>query len=322
MRSTCAHGWLYEHAERSPDAPCVGTPSGWLTYDALAARVRALAASMSAAGLHSGDVFVTSLPDGPASVAVTLAAQSLGACVGELNRDTTREVFLAIVEQTGARFAAIAGRDAAKLAGVRLNTIWVNHPKPPTAGLCAALGSVPLVWTRDDASIESASEHVAAEPAADAPALLVYTSGSTGAPRAVVQTHRNIQANTRAIVTYLELTTADRACLILPLSYCYGKSVLLTHLFAGGSVYFDGRFMYPRVVLEAIGSERCTGFAGVPLTFELLKRQVDVKRVTMTSLRYVTQAGGAMHPDTIDWSRDAFAPAPLFVMYGTTRASS
>jgi acyl-coenzyme A synthetase/AMP-(fatty) acid ligase len=87
-------------------------------------------------------------------------------------------------------------------------------------------------------------------------------------------------------------------------------------------VYIDHRFMYPRVVLEAMAAERCTGFAGVPLTFELLKRQVDVRSVPLPALRYVTQAGGAMHPDTIDWARDAFRPAELFVMYGQTEATA
>ena len=145
---------------------------------------------------------------------------------------------------------------------------------------------------------------------------------STGSPRAVIQTHKNLAANTRAIVTYLGLTRADRACLVLPLFYCYGKSVLLTHLYTGASVYMDHRFMYPRVVLEAMAAERCTGFAGVPLTFELLKRQVDVRGVPLPDLRYVTQAGGAMHPDTIDWAREAFRPARLFVMYGQTEATA
>jgi acyl-CoA synthetase (AMP-forming)/AMP-acid ligase II len=152
--------------------------------------------------------------------------------------------------------------------------------------------------------------------------LLLATSASTGTPRMVKITHRNIGANCESIVAYLELRAADRAMSILPLSYSYGRSVLQTHLWVGGSVCFDDRFMYPRRVLEAVGAERCTGFAGVPLTFELLRRRCDPRTVSMPALRYVTQAGGSMAGELRAWAHDAFAPAKFFVMYGQTEATA
>ena len=156
----------------------------------------------------------------------------------------------------------------------------------------------------------------------DSPAVVLYTSGSTGRPHGVVQTYRNIDANTRSIVDYLALSADDRALLALPLSYCYGRSVLQTHLFVGGSVFLDDRFAFPRVVMEALATEGCTGFAGVPLTYEIIRRSVDVSSISFPRLRYVTQAGGAMAAETIAWARRAFAPARLFVMYGQTEATA
>jgi acyl-coenzyme A synthetase/AMP-(fatty) acid ligase len=76
------------------------------------------------------------------------------------------------------------------------------------------------------------------------------------------------------------------------------------------------------VVVEAMRAERCTGFYGVPLTFELIKRQLEPSELAIPSLRYLAQAGGAMHPDTIAWVRATFAPARLFVMYGQTEATA
>jgi acyl-coenzyme A synthetase/AMP-(fatty) acid ligase len=98
--------------------------------------------------------------------------------------------------------------------------------------------------------------------------------------------------------------------------------VLQTHLFVGGSVFLDDRFMYPRAVLEALGTEGCTGFVGVPSTFEIIRRQVDLSSLTWPRLRYLTQAGGAMALETVRWVRRAFHPAQLFVMYGQTEATS
>ena len=157
---------------------------------------------------------------------------------------------------------------------------------------------------------------------AEWPALVLYTSGSTGTPHGVIQTFRNVDANTRSIVAYLGLTGEDRASVTLPFYYSYGRSVLQTHLFAGGSVFLDNRMAFPRIVLEALASEGCTGFAGVPLTFELIRRQVDVSSIHFPRLRYLTQAGGEMAPETIAWVRTAFQPAKLYVMYGQTEATA
>jgi hypothetical protein len=130
-----------------------------------------------------------------------------------------------------------------------------------------------VTWLREDGRLRPDQETAPApvvpvDRRPDAPALILYTSGSLGKPRGVLQTFRNIDANTRSIVQYLALSAADRAMLVLPLCYCYGRSVLQTHLFAGGSIFLDDRFMYPRAVIEALAAKGCTGFAGVPLTFE------------------------------------------------------
>jgi acyl-coenzyme A synthetase/AMP-(fatty) acid ligase len=74
--------------------------------------------------------------------------------------------------------------------------------------------------------------------------------------------------------------------------------------------------------METLVAEDCTGMAGVPLTFEILRRQVDIASMSFPKLRYVTQAGGAMAAETTRWTRQAFAPARLFVMYGQTEATA
>lgn len=325
MNALFAHAWLFEHARTAGGAPCIGTPSGWTSYADLAARVRTLRAALGSRDLARGDIVINAMTDGPTSIAFTLAAQSLGACVAEIDRTLDAAAVAAIRRETKARFAACEGRDAPALASHSFECLWIHHREDPAQRIAAKLNGATFAWLKEDGTVDGvrALDDAEGEPSGDqAPALLVYTSGSTGAPRGVIQTHKNLAANARAIVRYLGLTQGDRACLVLPLHYCYGKSVLLTHLYAGGSVYIDHRFMYPRVVLEAMAAERCTGFAGVPLTFELLKRQVDVRSVPLPDLRYVTQAGGAMHPDTIDWARETFRPAQLFVMYGQTEATA
>jgi long-chain acyl-CoA synthetase len=210
----------------------------------------------------------------------------------------------------------------AALAGRPIDHVWGVHRGALLGVFAEAVGGVQATLLLEDGRVDpdlgTAPLPPAPEVSLDWPALILYTSGSTGRPHGVIQTFGNVDANTRSIVDYLGLTAKDRALVTLPLYYCYGRSVLQTHLFVGGSVFLDNGIAFPRIVLETLFSEGCTGFAGVPLTFELIRRQVDVSTIGFPRLRYLTQAGGAMAPDTIAWVQTAFRPAELFVMYGQT----
>jgi long-chain acyl-CoA synthetase len=319
-----------EHARRTPDAPAIDTPTTRLTYGELAARVAAMAGQLAAGGVGAGSRVLVALPNVPATVVVGLALNSLGATSVEVNREWGRDVLAEIISQSQPRHAVIFGRDArtwAPLAGAGgLERLWVVHGGSLPPPLLEALGAVAATGVLDDGRLGSDTPPAPPPPTpaldADQTALVLYTSGSTGKPRGVIQTFGNVDANTRSIVQYLALRPDDRALLVLPLYYCYGRSVLQTHLAVGASVFLDTRFAFPRVVLEALGSEGCTGFAGVPLTFEVIRRQVDLTTLSFPRLRYLTQAGGPMAPDTIAWVRQAFRQARLFVMYGQTEATA
>jgi long-chain acyl-CoA synthetase len=330
VKSPYLHEWLFLHAESAPHAPAIATPAARLTYATLADRVLALAGHLAATGVRRGDRVLVSLPNSPAAVVAGLALNALGGVSVEVSHAWGPGVTGEIIARSRARQAMVSSRDARAwgeaLAGWPIDRLWVVDPRDAAAGVPEAAGSVPVSLLLEDGRVDprlgAAPPAPAPELRPDDPALVLYTSGSTGRPHGVVQTFRNIDANTRSIVEYLGLTREDRALLTLPLHYCYGRSVLQTHLHVGASLFLDNRFAFPRVVLEALASEQCTGFAGVPLTYEIIRRQVDVSTIDLSRLRYVTQAGGAMAPDTIGWVRRAFHPALLFVMYGQTEATA
>ena len=154
-------------------------------------------------------------------------------------------------------------------------------------------------------------------------ALLLGTSGSSGSPKQVRLSLANVLANAHAIATYLELTPDDRAATSLPLHYCYGLSVLHSHLLAGASVWLTEESVVGEDFWRGFSEHGATSFAGVPHTFELLDRSGFADR-DLPSLRYATQAGGALAPDRVAaWARLGRERGfDLFVMYGATEATS
>ncbi len=153
-------------------------------------------------------------------------------------------------------------------------------------------------------------------------AALMATSGSTGVPRLVRVTHANLTANTEAIIRSQSLGHDEVAMLILPLNYCFGASVIHTHLYQGGGVVFDSRFMFPDKVLRAINTHACTTFAGVPTVYNVLAARSNIRSIPMPSLRRFLQAGGPLSPQGIQTVRDIVPTAQFFVMYGQTEATS
>jgi acyl-CoA synthetase (AMP-forming)/AMP-acid ligase II len=153
-------------------------------------------------------------------------------------------------------------------------------------------------------------------------AALMPTSGSTGAPRLVMVSHGNLFANTEAIIRSQSLRTDEKAMLIMPVSYCFGASVVHTHLFQGGGIVFDSRFMFPDKVLQAINTYGCTSFAGVPTVYNILLRRSHLGSIALPSLRRFLQAGGSLAPENVKAMRDTVPTAEFFVMYGQTEATA
>jgi acyl-CoA synthetase (AMP-forming)/AMP-acid ligase II len=153
-------------------------------------------------------------------------------------------------------------------------------------------------------------------------AALMPTSGSTGVPRLVMVSHGNLIANTEAIIRSQQLGTDEKAMLIMPVSYCYGASILHTHLYQGGGVVFDSRFMFPDKILHAINQYGCTTFAGVPTVYNILLRRSHLGSIPLPRLRRSLQAGGALAPESVEKVRNIVPTADFLVMYGQTEATS
>lgn len=154
-------------------------------------------------------------------------------------------------------------------------------------------------------------------------ALLLPTSGSTGAQKLVRLSQQNLDANAHAIMASLGTRPADRAATTLPMHYCYGLSVVNSHLLAGATLLLTKRSVVDPCFWTHFRAYGGTTFAGVPHTFDLLDR-TRFERMQLPTLRYVTQAGGRLAPERVRRYAELGANTgwDFVVMYGQTEATA
>ena len=154
-------------------------------------------------------------------------------------------------------------------------------------------------------------------------ALLLTTSGSTGSPKLVRQSGRNIEANTRSIAEYLGILSEDRAITTLPMQYTYGLSILQSHLSVGAAVILTDKTLMDKEFWALLKEQKATTFGGVPYIYEMRKK-LRFDRMNLPSLRYLTQAGGKLPKELAEEFIQTCKRKNMkfIVMYGQTEATA
>lgn len=316
---TCCHTNVTDFLlqGKKPDRTALQFMSKNHSYGELRTAALMVASYLIGLGCEKGDPVVLASENSFFWVATYLGILAAGSVCVPLPVSVSAEDLSYILETTGTKVAAVqagfAARNGAHFRDIHLIT---DRASPPVAGVLSqiAVGQMHL----DSATARPASHRVRPDDLA----TLMFTSGSTGKPRGVMVSHRNIMANTESIIQYLGLTEADRMMTVLPFHYCFGTSLLQTHLRVGGSLVVDSRFMYPEKILQRMRDTECTGFAGVPSHYQILLRNSSLRKKTFPHLRYVQQAGGHLAPTFVRELRDALPGKQIFIMYGQTEGTA
>jgi acyl-coenzyme A synthetase/AMP-(fatty) acid ligase len=246
------------------------------------------------------------------SLTYAALADRVDALADALGRDTRRLVLV-----VGANDAAAVTAYLACLAA--RHPVLLALPGVPLESLVDAYD--PDVVIRD--GLVSERRPGTAHALHDDLALLLSTSGTTGSPKHVRLSYANVESNAAAIASYLGIAADDRAVTTLPMHYCYGLSVLNSHLLAGAAVVLTDLSVVDPCFWDLFAEHGATTFAGVPYTFELLDR-VGFAGMDLPTLRYVTQAGGRLDPERVRAYADLGRRRgwDLWVMYGQTEATA
>lgn len=161
------------------------------------------------------------------------------------------------------------------------------------------------------------------EPVNEELAMCLTTSGSTGSPKFVRLSAQNILSNAESIAEYLNIDENERPVTTLPMYYSYGLSVINSHLIKGATILLTDGTYAQREFWNFMREQKATSMAGVPYTYEILKR-LRFFRMELPDLKVMTQAGGKLNKDIAKEYIEFAAEKgkKFYVMYGQTEATA
>ena len=150
--------------------------------------------------------------------------------------------------------------------------------------------------------------------------LVLYTSGTTGTPKGVMLSDKNLVANAESIIKVLRITSRDKGALVISPHHAFGNSIINSHLVAGSSVRV-GNMNFIDSVFNLIGSD-VSIFYGVPSTYRILLRYPDRFKKAFSSVKIAASAGGGMDRAIVKDIRELAPGLEILPMYGQTEATA
>lgn len=259
-----------------------------LTYEVFADRIDRLANALRARGVVKGDRVAYLGDNHPDFLVTFFACGVLGALFVPLNTRLAPRELEYMIEDSGARVLILheesrpLARAAAWASGVEHRIVVDGEAESPA------------VEAIDDVLASSAGPVAEVEVSLDDPAMILYTSGTTGRPKGAVLTHGNLTWNALNVLVDYDITSDERALMIAPMFHvaALGMGALPT-LLKGGALVLQQK-VDPGAVLGAIEQHRITSLSGVPTTFQMLAEHPDWPSTDLSSVCKLTCGGSSV----------------------------
>jgi long-chain acyl-CoA synthetase len=290
------------HASSRPDHPAIVSPGSTRTYRALDDRANRLANLLASRGVAPGERIAVMLPNGSQWFEANVATARLGAQLLPVNWHLLDEEIAWILADSEAR-------------------VLIAHDSfdEPARGALECVPECAAVWVGDgyEALLDAADPTPVANSETAAPALLLYTSGTTGRPKGVVHEQTTTARSRESHVDLWGFTADDVHALVAPAYHGAPWSYAVTHLSLGATVVAMERWN-ARQFLELVARHRVTNTFMVPTQLARLLEIPDEERVRwdLSSLRLLLHGGAACPPRLKGRILDALPNVAIWEFYG------
>jgi fatty-acyl-CoA synthase len=314
-----------------------------LTYAQLDARVDAIARGLTGLGIAAGEHVAVWAPNVPDWVPLEFALARIGAVLVTVNSALSRQEAAFVLRQSRAvavLHTTVCGRnevsrsldglfkDGDPAVGRVRHRVWLpllpDDEPPMGVAPGGGIAAVPTLSAVVERGQGVTGEQLAARERACEPGQLVniqYTSGTTGFPKGVMLSHRNIIGNARTLARRMGLAPEDRVAMVVPLFHCFGCVVCVLGAASAGATLCALPAFEPGAALRLVDEERCTILHGVPTMFSAMLAHEDAGRRNIRTLRAGFAAGAPCPVPLMKRIVDVLHCPGIAVTYGLTEAS-
>ncbi|HZY65376.1 MAG TPA: AMP-binding protein [Rubrobacteraceae bacterium] len=308
------HHLLRNAVDRDPGKVAIVDGKAEYTYEDLARSSSALSAALLDAGVAKGDRVGIFMEKSWEAVVAMLAASQAGAAFVNINPLLKPPQVRYITEDCDIK--VLVG-DRAKLEGLEpglVETAFYKGDEPPDTDAADSLMSLNKILGPGDGSWLE-------QPVLEGDlGTILYTSGSTGQPKGVAFSQRNLVVGAQIVSTYVENTAEDRILAALPFSFDYGLNQLTSSLRVGATLILQNSRL-PGDLIKGLRRHEATGLAGVPPLWTLLLRSAkSLEEQPLEHLRYITNSGGRIPYANLQELRRLLTHTKIYLMYGLTEA--
>lgn len=305
---------IAQHVERAakffPDKAAILFEGSLLTYRDLNARVDRLANALKANGLASGACAALYLPNIPQFAICYLATVRIGAIALSVNSMYKSEELNYILNDSGSKMIFTTAEllpniPLAECPGVKRVLVCEGDPQGHP--------------TLEDWVEKASDGRSAADMNPNDPAVLLYTSGTTGFPKGATLSHGNVVSNAWATVHHGGYTREDRMILFLPVFHVFGQNFIMNATFQACATLVLHRRFVPDTVLDSIRRDRVTMFFAVP-TIYIGLLNMPLANDALASVRYEFSAASTMPREISARWTERFG-RPVYEGYGLTECS-
>ena len=319
MSVRAVHEFVHESAQAWPERPALSAKDETLSYAELAERTRSVAARLVELGVGPGDrvgIYLDKRVETVLSVLGTSAAGAVFVPINPVLKSRQAAYIVAdcnvrVLVTSPDRWSALGEETWGSSSLECVVLVGATVPDQP------AEGPTVVPWATHPAGPAGSSQGHGPRTDSDVAAIF-YTSGSTGMPKGVVLSHRNIVVGAQSVAEYLENTVDDVILAALPLSFDAGFSQLTTAFSVGAHVVLVN-YLLPRDVVSLCARHGVTGLTAVPPLWIQLA-SVEWPPEAASRLRYFANTGGRMPRATLERLRGLFPRARPYLMYGLTEA--